>query len=239
MCVIVVCKERRETLENMRRQEFHNSDGNGIAWLENGEVHWRKGINFEKLAHISSNVKLPYVMHFRIATAGGKGKELCHPFPVDHINNGVRGTAKKVLFHNGHYSNWAEDLRMLMLLGRLKDIPEGDIGDTRALSIITHVVGDSYLSAIDGNNKFCLFGTECIKFFGYWQEERGIYYSNKNWETPAYWGTLGRQYSLGEEYEPVTAQELGAEADPLFQGSLFAKRKKKRRRNRFLNVGSV
>ena len=66
----------------------NNDDGAGFMYAFNGEVHIHKGYEtFEKFmaalnkARAITGDKVPYVMHFRIATQGYE-RTMTHPFPL-------------------------------------------------------------------------------------------------------------------------------------------------------------
>src|SRR5713101_4218514 len=91
MCVLVVADKRRPTDEEMEKMFFTNPDGAGIAWREKTSpklefpdvVKWEKGLTLDEIRELSKEAPLPHVLHFRIASCGGKTKEMTHPFPIE------------------------------------------------------------------------------------------------------------------------------------------------------------
>ena len=91
MCIIVykpknIAFPKKATLETCFD---HNSDGAGYMYTYNNKVHIRKGFKdfdsfYKDLNKIRKQVgdKIPFVMHFRISTQGGKKMELTHPYPL-------------------------------------------------------------------------------------------------------------------------------------------------------------
>jgi hypothetical protein len=72
-----------------------NSDGFGFMYSTGKDVYWNKGYmkkaSFQKvyqsiLDNSGKWARMTWVFHFRIATHGGKGQQMTHPFPVtkDH-----------------------------------------------------------------------------------------------------------------------------------------------------------
>src|SRR5690348_8095603 len=103
MCVIAICQDKRIPLEDVEACYKRNDDGAGIAWLgqleeanstpkhSNGrhgdssakthsKVIWKKGLSLKEVSELTESLPLPYVVHFRIASAGGKSVRLTHPF---------------------------------------------------------------------------------------------------------------------------------------------------------------
>ena len=90
-----------------------NPHGTGIAWKRDAStIAYARGISFKRMQAILGEVaaaKAPYILHFRIATVGGFGKRLCHPFPVSTNLDTLfskGGTTDFVFAHNGHWNDW-------------------------------------------------------------------------------------------------------------------------------------
>jgi predicted glutamine amidotransferase len=71
MCVILVCPKNvrpdRATLESCHRANPH---GAGVAWREDGEVRWSKGLEPAELDRIVRTLPGEIVIHFRLASVG-------------------------------------------------------------------------------------------------------------------------------------------------------------------------
>lgn len=107
MCVIFVARDRPVTANEVEQAAKVNSDGIGMAWFRRGKVAWKKGLSVDNAMWLCGKVPLPYVFHARLATVGGKVDSLSHPFPIAVDQNmGKAGESRRVLFHNGHVSNW-------------------------------------------------------------------------------------------------------------------------------------
>jgi hypothetical protein len=134
-----------------------NSEGGGVAWREDGYVHWHKGLDLEEMRKYCKNLPLPFIAHFRIASIGGKSKELCHPFPIEKdvplVTKGK--TNGFVLFHNGHWGAWKNDGKEAAFRSGTP-IPPGKWSDTRAMAFVASIYGNGILEFID--EKTVVFG---------------------------------------------------------------------------------
>lgn len=98
MCIIIVNKNKmlsRATLENSFE---NNSDGAGMAYVENGVVKVFKELTdfdkfYKKYIEVRKKNKLPILLHFRITTHGYVDIQNTHPYIVEK--------SKLVVMHNG------------------------------------------------------------------------------------------------------------------------------------------
>ena len=194
MCVLVVADKRRPTIVEIEKMFAQNPDGAGIAWRDVGNnsprdaepnvIKWEKGLDLANIKELSNEAPLPYVLHFRLASCGGKLKELTHPFPVE---KDVRGTLSgetrgKVLFHNGHWGPWKDKGIDGAIRNKVR-VPEGKWNDTRVMAWLAHLHGSSILELID--EKVILFGPKSIEIFhpdGWFRIEGDLLVSNTIWE---------------------------------------------------------
>ncbi len=178
MCVIISspARKHRPSLETLRLCARHNPHGNGLAWIEQSRVHYIKGLSPESIHENLSILRGPVVIHFRYATVGGKRPVLSHPFPVSELAPAKQyGTAREVLFHNGHWPGWEAFQSELNL--NLK----GPVSDSRLIAIGVYLAGEAWLSTIPG--RFALFSKwEGVRLFGDWTESDGCQFSNLNWK---------------------------------------------------------
>lgn len=181
MCCIIHSPDRkhRPSLSTLRLIDARNPHGTGIAWLEaGGRVSYIKGLSPESIAENLDVLRGPVVIHFRYATVGGKREQLCHPFPVTQTAwPKSYGSAKQVLFHNGHWSDWnafATEHRLDL---------EGPVSDSRVIAIGAWMGGESFLNTLikEGAGRFVLFSHEGVKLFGNWERKDGCDYSNLLW----------------------------------------------------------
>lgn len=168
-----------------------NGDGVGLAWREKvgkkGQeetvIKWEKGLTLSEAKGLIEHVPIPFVLHFRIASCGGKYKELTHPFPVEReMRNSLSGTIRgQVLFHNGHWGRYQDIGIEEMVKNRVK-LPPGKWSDTRVMAWLTHIHSPSFLELL--NEKVILFGTEKIEIFhpDGWARVNDLLVSNRLWE---------------------------------------------------------
>lgn len=182
MCIIFVAKTKRPIDDLLVRAADRNSDGIGIAWREKGKVHWEKGLDVQQLLdRVHKNPPpYPYVMEFRSATTGGELPELCHPFVASpSASIALKGSAKEVLFHNGHWMGWEYKLKESFFHFTDK-IPPGPWSDSRALARLVGVYGKEVLEWLDLRNeqRICLFSYDKVSLIGSWSEGDGFLHSN-------------------------------------------------------------
>lgn len=160
MCVILVAKATRPTEEMVERAFDHNKDGFGIAWREFqrnaagevtlAEVVWKKGVmDVDEAQRLCQDAPLPYTAHFRVASVGGVKPTLTHPFLVDEAASLLLEgrTPGSVLFHNGHWSPWA-DKALEAAINSDSQIPIGDWSDTRAIAWMVHLYGPGFMELL-------------------------------------------------------------------------------------------
>ena len=185
MCVIAISDDVRPTDEQVGKMFEANKYGAGIAWREKGVVRWKKGMGLEEVTELCQKVPLPFVVHFRIPSAGGDSKYLCHPFPVTaDVPLELQGTTKGyVLFHNGHWNRWKESTLEAAVRSGTK-VPGGKWSDTRAMAFHAHIYGSGILEMID--EKSVLFGPTKVEVFGQWSKEGGLWVSNRGWTSQTF-----------------------------------------------------
>lgn len=118
-----------------------NPDGAGVAWVEGGKVHWKKGLSTsEEIFSILEGKKPPFLIHARLASIGGKGNELTHPFPVGGDLDLEGSSSIGVIAHNGHWTGWEQDVKLYLYGGGV--MPEGPMSDTRFMALAAARLGD-------------------------------------------------------------------------------------------------
>lgn len=208
MCLIIVADTARPKAKEIEDADSTNPDGLGIAYKESGSnlVTWRKGISVEELTALSQSVPLPYVMHFRLATHGGKSAGLCHPFPISrNVGTAVEGQAREVLFHNGI---WNEHVQFTPSL-------RGSASDTRIMAWVLWRTGDENRDGTAQQiatqaGRLVLFSPTRVMRFGQWEDGAraddsttdGCFYSNLNhcWTTRSF-NTTGAYHGVWDEYD--------------------------------------
>lgn len=173
MCVILVCpkivRPDRAIIEACHRANPH---GAGVAWREDGEVHWMKGLEPDELEALIAGLSGEIVIHFRIASVGEVTPRLCHPFPVTTCaTTRLSGHTRAALFHNGTWFDWRETLRRM---------PRGRVGgllsDTRVAASLVDLCGTDVLDRLPG--RWVFFDRDFTQLYGEWQKWRGMRVSN-------------------------------------------------------------
>ncbi len=182
MCVIISSPsaKHRPTRETLCAAERTNPHGSGIAWIQDKRVQWVKGLTADSIADLLPILSGPVVIHFRIATAGGKRPELCHPFPISPtVPLKAYGQAGSVLFHNGHWHGWEEFLADEGISF------DSAVSDSRVIAAGVHRYGSKLLKDIPC--RFAILSRNGIERFGDWSaaQEDGCRYSNLHWQAKA------------------------------------------------------
>jgi hypothetical protein len=179
----------------------NNSDGAGFMYTFNGEVHIQKGYEtFESFlsalnkARNMTGDKVPYVMHFRIATQGYE-KTMTHPFPLSSKMNNLKKL--KVCCNIGVAHNGIIDLTsdgshtysdtMKFITDYLSDIIQSYewYKNKRTCRLIEKLISGSRLAILDANGHCQLLGKG-------WEESKGVYFSNNSYaREPYHWGSKG------------------------------------------------
>lgn len=179
MCVILCCTKKYPSMTMLKQAEQFNRDGGSIAWRETDGVHYKKGISAQKINRIMHDVRLPFIIHFRIATVGGKFKQLCHPFPVTYkAETAMEGVADNVLFHNGTWNDWEHYLLVNTL--KIRQLPpDGPWSDSRAMAYLLRREGSEILNHVQGMNKIAILGrNELLTIGNGWQNQHKVKCSN-------------------------------------------------------------
>lgn len=179
MCVAVVVKSK-ETIpaKYLQAMAEHNPDGGGIAWIDGDQVQYRKGLTWEQINAVQDLLPRPFLMHFRIATRGGKIPELTHPFPVGFqaFSEDLVGMAPSVIIHNGTWSDYRKYVP--------KGINENLVSDTQTAAYVASW-NESILDEVKWSNALMIAKSENgkprIRLRGNWDEFEGNLYSNFHW----------------------------------------------------------
>lgn len=186
MCVIAVC-QKQPTIKNLRAMWDANPQGAGVAWSDGKRVHYVKGImTFDALREIVGKMDGPFVVHTRISTVGGTREDLCHPFVVSAASPlTLKGKTDAVLFHNGHWGDWAENLRLSTVSTGAK-MPEGAFSDSRAMAVLCGRHGLNFARLIPDSQRVCVVTPDTITRYGKgWSDVDGMSVSNTNWQPRA------------------------------------------------------
>lgn len=148
MCVIYANYSGIPSLDELKKGEERNSDGAGIAWVEDGKVYWEKGLDAPGIHEVLKKVKLPNMVHFRNATIGPPTPPMTHPFPLTpRVPLFLKGYSEGgVLMHNGTLGDWKKLVSEACLKSGRK-LPGGDWSDSRALAWLVANFGEGLLTA--------------------------------------------------------------------------------------------
>lgn len=186
MCVILVCEDKKPSKDILKKCKQANNDGIGIAWTENGESKFEKGICFNRLIELVDSKPLPLVIHFRITSAGITSEAMAHPFVCSNvIDKGIlEAQGKNLLFHNGTLYNWQDKLINLAMNYKFKIEDLNYWNDTRYMAIASHYIGIGILELFNeklvymaSNGDITIFNKQKFNFID------GIYYSNTYWQS--------------------------------------------------------
>lgn len=182
MCVIIIAETKRPTDDLLEQAAERNPNGGGIAWREEDNVHWKKGIEVEEISLMCETLPLPFIVHFRIATTGSQRLNLSHPFPIEgDVSLALEGKAKHVLFHNGTWHAWKHETMNTAAKYAVK-IPGGKWSDTRAIAWAAHLYGLGVLDMLD--EKCAILGVKDLEIFGTgWTIRDGVITSNRLFES--------------------------------------------------------
>jgi hypothetical protein len=189
MCVIAVAASERVTPEMAAKMNQANPHGAGIAWRDTegqeAVVAYKKGLSLEEVVELCGKVPMPYVVHFRVPSCGGPSKLLTHPFPIQKdVPLELEGTTTGlVMFHNGHWGKY-KDAMLEASIRSNNALPIGKWSDSRAMAWMAAHFGIGMLEFID--EKVVVFGPHEIELFkteGWDKIGKGIWVSNKYWET--------------------------------------------------------
>jgi hypothetical protein len=194
MCVIaLVNRDGRPTSEQIEAMWDDNPHGGGAAWQhqvdENTRVlRWKKGLSLEEMIQLNETLPKPYVLHFRVPSSDtSKSKYACHPFLVSaSASYALEGESKDqpVLFHNGTWTGWRNEIKTLAVQRKDAKIPTGPWSDTRAMAWYAHHLGIGILEFV--NEKVVVLGPKGLEIFGTWQihsqPDKSVFLvSNSSW----------------------------------------------------------
>lgn len=193
MCILFASNKGLPKAEVLMAGEKINTHGGGIAIAGNKTVYIHKGIDAAYMIKHYSKVKLPMLIHFRIATVGEKVPALTHPFPAtEKVELDLRMETDLAFAHNGGFKDW----QTWMLTSLNGHIPPGnDWSDSRAIAYLVWRYGEDILQFLPaGGSRFATLNKEGkIRRWGDWTKlgtgdcedaDQEIYASNMLWKNP-------------------------------------------------------
>lgn len=198
MCVIYSCFGKVPSERELHQGAQDNPDGGGMAWLHKGQVRYRKAMSVEEVIKQTKKIEPPLIIHFRAASQGGKSPLLTHPFPITaDVPLAIEGFAPQVMFHNGTWGNWKNELKDIVLRSKRNlRLPEGPWSDSRAIAWIYHHFGKGLLELLLDHGKFVwMRGDGSFAYEGAWYDvetKKGYFQSSET----------GRRNQLPAHYQP-------------------------------------
>jgi predicted glutamine amidotransferase len=216
LCTAGVKLDKDEAHESYKA----NRNGGGFAFVDgNGEVVADKGyFDFDKFWQSYSDAfakfgdTSPFLIHFRIATAGKICSANCHPF--------VMGEGKAALIHNGML--WSGDLAdTLSDTAKFAQETEGLLGD---VSRMTPAMVKEVGSIVGATNKIVmLYSDKTFKiinengYSAHWNKDKTIWYSNRGYES---WGSYRSRGTQSYGTAPASSGSSSYTATP--SGSVYS-----------------
>lgn len=218
MCIIIAKPQGAKLPDDkyLMRAFESNSDGAGIAYINNGNVCIEKGFfnadkfikRAKKIANKTNNGAM--LLHCRIATQGGVCAGTCHPFPVSQDMRDLRKpftSCDIALVHNGIISKYTR-----YSVNRYRDITtqryaygtadDNDTSDTMEFvtDFAAPLIGGApqwykaknaagLKKALEyvANSKLAILSNDGhIELLGNFIEEGGVYYSNATYKPIIY-----------------------------------------------------
>lgn len=215
MCVAVIVESKdRIPSEYLKAMAEHNPDGGGVAWIDGDLIQYRKGLTWQQIDSFQHLLPRPFLLHFRIATRGGKIPELTHPFPVgmQAFTDDLTGMAPAVLIHNGTWMDFR------------KHVPEGIdanlVSDTQTAAYVAET-NEKILDEVKWSNAIMKAkgnGRADLTLRGHWTDFKGNQYSNLHWLSELRFNKMDNdewnQYFYGRTptpriVEPIQARKKG------------------------------
>jgi len=223
MCVAAIIS-KPVTLTQLQQMEYDNPHGAGVAWADDGQLFFSKGLTAKEIFELQEAgwLTFPYMLHFRWATHGSKTMEMTHPFPLGPraLLGELDGHADKVMIHNGVWHGYKDYLELVDADPDLIN----KASDTAIAAYLTHWLPElpeemPWAVAI---GSLGADGTLQVQQFGLcWEEHQGNLYSNLSWiprargqldvkawlaQTPRSRSSAGWQW--GEDVEYTDSGEL-------------------------------
>jgi predicted glutamine amidotransferase len=195
MCVIVISEEGKKIGKREFKNMWERNDhGFGVAYYDekDGLIYVKKGIMNEKEAwkYYEAIPQMPHIIHFRLASAGSRTPQLCHPFRVDLVDTQeLEYKACAVLFHNGTVSDYKNLIPVIIASlepkEREKFFNVEDISDTYLMSIMVRLFSHKVLKFYAAS-RWAIFtiesGSPQIIIYGDFKKYKDFYVSNLSWQ---------------------------------------------------------
>jgi predicted glutamine amidotransferase len=190
MCLLIYKKAGCTIPEEHLKEAFdNNSHGAGFTvrmFNEAGEPYLYRERGFFKFDHFLDSYRLfadcEGIVHFRLATAGLKNEENCHPFEVTpnvHMgHNGIINISQSL--SKDHSDTWHFVEQVIRPI-YLRD--EARFWDDKQMHfLIDLAIGSSKLVFLHADGRYLIINEGA----GHWNTENNIWYSNDSYEKPRY-----------------------------------------------------
>jgi hypothetical protein len=196
MCILVICETRKMSKNEFNNCYDSNPDGVGFSWNDGKNVFYEKGFisKSEAWSFYKENLNsFPHVAHFRIQTSGGVCRELTHPFLVNKDSSECLKYSgqTEALFHNGIMPEWKNHLLTLSIQNG--KMPDGKISDTRVLAMLIARLGTNVIDYVLGSGKVAIVNKTDVFYWGDFEKERGVLFSNAGYKKYKITETCGGQ----------------------------------------------
>lgn len=179
MCIIYTSDNptSRPSLAELDLGYSRNSDGVGVAWMQDNRLHFKKALKWRAgdLHDFVKTLPAQVLIHLRFTSVGETSDEMCHPYPVTTsgaLLSATEGRPESLLMHNGTLEGF--DWRALLLTTPLDKLPPGPWNDSKALAyaIASHK-NERLLDMHEEDSKFVIMRADGSQtFWGYWHKVR-------------------------------------------------------------------
>lgn len=178
MCVIIYKPAKQQiTEEELRDAWTTNPDGAGLAYIQDGRVHYKRGYMYFKQywAEVQKHQHAELLLHLRISTGAGVNKINTHPYKVGNVKR-LRGvTTLPVICMNGIINGQPLHTKRGV---KLNDTASYIIDHEDAFRVINEDVLDIIEDATDC--RWAAATVDGVKLSKGFIKDDGLYYSNLN-----------------------------------------------------------
>lgn len=179
MCLLAILNKMM-TPKQATKAMLANSDGIGIAYRDKGKLYIDRDISIQDLMRYGELYQGPYMVHFRLISAGANIPQLMHPFPIQDNLDMLAGSTNVALAHNGHIMQWENTAK------RFGIKVDKTWSDTKMLAYMVNYLDDhAWLDDLASGQKFALMNKdEIIRYGSGWYQEQHTknIYSNIYWD---------------------------------------------------------
>lgn len=217
---LIIAKPNNEDLpkdEYILTAETRNADGIGIALWKNNSTSvlikkdFKTGKEVCKWMHTNVTKEDCLIVHLRFATAGLKDEGNRHPFPIVDISQKelmrvVELNTDLVVAHNGVMSQYGGDTTFSDTQRFVMDI----LADSAIRSNLKSIAIRKLIKDFIGSDKLAILDKDGILLLiGDYHEHEGCYYSNHNYEKPAFTSVSTYDYKRKNYFDTSYERHYG------------------------------